>query len=260
MLTVLFLFHSFSALAEPETPTTDAQPNDSSDHSAETSGTPHTVVGPGMIVIGEIEVQRQRKALEDALKSQGYRKGFRRGDKMIYRPETGWRPTVELYDSGLVLIKRTPPRFEPYIPGRKDNYWRYLACIPPFGLMCINASGWLIDKRRFQGAKTKVIDTNIVTIQNWQNAISALAFDDRISNTLPQELETIWGQSITITDKHAQLLELWRNRTCTPEGEMAATIISDFINYEVQASPQPISQEVLINEEKNHPCGRKILR
>ena len=126
--------------------------------------------------------------------------------------------------------------------------------------MCIKASGWLIDKRRFQGAKTKVIDTNITAIQRWQNAVSALAFDDRISNTLPQELETIWQKPTAVADRHAQLLELWRNRTCTPEGEMAATIISDFINYEVQASPQPIPDKQLIDAEKNHPCGRKILQ
>ena len=259
MFTLLFLFNSF-AKADPKAAELNIEQTSQTEQVGEASDTPTTTVGPGMIVIGEIEVQRQRKALEDALSSQGYRKGFRRGNKMIYRPETVWRPTVELYDSGMVLVKRTPPRFEPYIPGRKDNYWRYLACIPPFGLMCIKANGWLIDKRRFQGAKTKVIDTNITAIQRWQNAVSAVAFDDRISNTLPEELETIWRDSTAVSDKHAQLLELWRNRTCTPEGEMAAAIISDFINYEVQASAQPISQEVLVDAEKNHPCQRKIVQ
>ena len=111
-----------------------------------------------IIVLEESEIQRRRNQLDVNLRKTGYREGIRRNDKVLYRPEVVWKPTLVVYDSGYVELRKTPPRFEPWVKGKKDNKWRYLSCLPPFTPMCIRASGWLITKRRAQHSKTDVIE------------------------------------------------------------------------------------------------------
>ena len=156
--------------------------NSTSDSSIEPSVEPNedsniesNEVDEEITVYGKREVDRRRNLLENQLEDNGYRTGKRKGDKVVYRPETVWHPSVIVYDSGWVDLRKTPPRFEPWIGGSPDNKWRYLSCIPPFGLMCIKASGWLITKRRAQHSKTNVIDTHISTVQYWQESVVGLA-------------------------------------------------------------------------------------
>ena len=211
-----------------------------------------------IIVYGQREVDRRRSILDDQLESTGYRQGKRRGDKVVYRPETVWHPSVIVYDTGWVDIRRTPPRFEPWIGGHPDNKWRYLSCIPPFGLMCIRASGWLISKRRAQHSKTAVVDNNIETIQYWQESVQGLATQTRMDVELPNQLDSIWHNTESPKgDRMTELLELWSSRTCTPEGDMAASVIGDFLVYEVYPD-LPLSAENRRFLKEHNRCNRSL--
>ena len=209
-------------------------------------------------VYGKREVDRRRRILDSELESNGYRQGKRKGDKVVYRPETVWHPSVVVYDSGWVDLKKTPPRFEPWIGGHPDNKWRYLSCIPPFGLMCIQASGWLITKRRAQHSKTAVVDNHIETIQYWQDSVIGMATQERIEVQLPDELDTIWNSSeLSPAARKEQLVYLWHSRTCTPEGQAAAAVIADFIAYEVHPE-SPLPPETLLWMQENNRCNHPI--
>lgn len=211
-----------------------------------------------IIVYGQREVDRRRTILDNQLESNGYRQGIRRGDRVVYRPETVWHPSVIVYDSGWVDIRKTPPRFEPWIGGHPDNKWRYLSCIPPFGLMCIRASGWLISKRRAQHSKTAVVDNNIETIQYWQKSVQGLAIQTRMDVELPNQLDSIWNNTeISQDERIKKLLDLWSSRTCTPEGDMAASVIGDFLIYEIYPEKPLSDANRHFLTEHNH-CNRII--
>lgn len=209
-------------------------------------------------VYGKREVDRRRSILDDQLKDNGYRSGKRRGDKVVYRPETVWHPSVVVYDSGWVDLRKTPPRFEPWIGGHPDNKWRYLSCIPPFGLMCIRASGWLITKRRAQHSKTAVIENNIETIQYWQESVVGLATQERLEVQLPDELDAIWAsETLSSAERTEQIVYLWSTRTCTPEGAAAAGIIADYLAFEVHPSA-PVPVETLAWMTTNNSCNHPL--
>ncbi len=243
-------------------PTTDTTTNETPNNSepiapsenASIENPPHAEI----TVYGKREVDRRRSILDHQLKDNGYRSGKRRGDKVIYRPETVWHPSVVVYDSGWVDLRKTPPRFEPWIGGHPDNKWRYLSCIPPFGLMCIRASGWLITKRRAQHSKTAVIDNNIETIQYWQESVVGLATQERLEIHLPDELEAIWNSdTLSDAERIEQIVYLWSTRTCTPEGAAAANIIGDYLAFEIHLS-QPISVETLEWMTNNNSCNHPL--
>lgn len=209
-----------------------------------------------IIVYGQKEVARRRKILEQNLQKNGYRDGKRKGDKVVYRPETIWKPSVFVYDSGWVELKKTPPRFEPWVKGHKDNKWRYLSCVPPFTPMCVRAGGWLITKRRAQHSKTEVIDQHIYDIQFWQEAVIGVGIRERLEVNLPDQLDMIWSAKKPFAEKRKEIIELWATRTCTTEGNAAAEVIAAFLAYEVQESEHPLTSEELAEARKRDACDR----
>lgn len=213
-----------------------------------------------IIVYGQKEVDRRRKALESNLKNNGYRDGKRRGDKVVFQPETVWKPSLVVYDSGWVDLKKTPPRFEPWIRGRKDNKWRYLSCIPPFTPMCIRAGGWMISKRRAQHSKTDIVEQHLYDIQFWQEAVISVGVQERLEVDLPDQLDEIWSDpsSRPYTERRKEILELWSTRTCTPEGNQASKVIALFLEFEVQTSKHPLSLEELAEIQKFDRCERRL--
>ena len=211
-----------------------------------------------IIVYGQREVDRRRKILDQNLQNNGYRDGKRRGDKVIYRPETVWKPSVHVYDSGWVDLKKTPPRFEPWIKGHADNKWRYLSCIPPFTPMCIRASGWLISKRRAQHSKTEVIDQHVGDIQFWQEAVVGAGTRQRLEVNLPDQLDMIWASDRSYTEKRQEIISLWATRTCTQEGDAAAEVIGAFIEYEIQESQHPLTPEEIKSAKEQASCEREF--
>ena len=236
---------------EPDSEDSDTASSSSDTEQAETADEEITVYG-------KREVDRRRRILDAELESSGYRQGKRKGDKVVYRPETVWHPSVVVYDSGWVDLKKTPPRFEPWIGGNPDNKWRYLSCIPPFGLMCIRASGWLITKRRAQHSKTAVVDSHIETIQYWQESVVGMATQQRIEVQLPDELDLLWrNEDLSKAEKTEQIVHLWHSRTCTPEGNAAANVVADFLTYEVHPEA-PIPMETLQWMSQNNPCEHSL--
>ena len=209
-----------------------------------------------IIVYGQKEVDRRRKQLENQLYDQGYREGIHRGNKVIYRPDVVWYPSVVIYNSGWVDLRKTPPRFEPWIRGNPNNPWRYVSCIPPFTFMCIKASGWLITKRRAQHSKTAVIEKNIDGIRYWQEALRGVALQHRLEVELPEQLDTIWLSSpqLSDTERKAQIMALWTSRTCTPEGKEASVVIGNYMAYEIHPT-SPFTTEEITSLHNKNICG-----
>ena len=59
-----------------------------------------------IIVFGELEVARQRAALEADLRDLGYSEAKTKDGRTVFRPEVAWHPTVVVYDEGFVVLKR----------------------------------------------------------------------------------------------------------------------------------------------------------
>lgn len=266
-LLILSFLIPISIAQEPTDPTKESNKSDdpSSEESPEqekqedSKNEVHSASGE-IIVYGQREVERRRKILDENLQNNGYRDGKRKGDKVVYRPETVWKPSVFVYDSGWVELKKTPPRFEPWIAGHPDNKWRYISCIPPFTPVCVRAGGWLITKRRAQHSKTEVIDQHIYDIQFWQEAVIGVGTKERLEINLPDQLDNIWldPSDRPYADRRKDIIELWATRTCTPEGDGAAEVISTFLEYEVQESKHPLTTEEITKAKQRISCEREF--
>jgi len=213
-----------------------------------------------IIVYGQSEVDRRRNLLDKNIRANGYRIGKKRQDKVFYRPEVVWKPTIVVYDSGFIDLRKTPPRFEPWIRGYRENKWRYLACIPPLTVMCVQASGWLITKRRAQHSKTETIKNNIDVVQAWQESITVVATQVRLEEDIPDILDNIWfgDSSLSKQERKEQILNFWTSRTCTPEGNQAAKVIGYFIEMEIQSSAVPLTTNEQSVANHRNPCQRSL--
>ena len=153
--------------APPAPPPAPAAPKEAEAGAAE-AGAAEATGGEEIIVFGQLQVAKARKKLDRDIRELGYRNGEKKGDHTVYRPQSAWRPTVVVYDDGFVVLRRTRPRFEPWVKGKTKLVW--LSCIPPFTLMCIKLSGWLVSPARLQPQKARVANGIDPELRGWREA------------------------------------------------------------------------------------------
>lgn len=238
--------------------------SDAEDGSAPDAGDGPVTVGEEMVVYSELEVVRRRRVLEQRLRGSGYRPGKKKDDRTIYRPEVAWKPTVVVYEDGFVIMRRSRVRFEPWVKGKTKAVW--LSCIPPLGLMCIKLGGRLVSPARLSAQKEKTLAVMDAPLDDWQEAIASRATQDRLSRQIPDELEALWELGVPMggvggepisepADRRAAILAFWAGRSCTPEGAAAREVAALFLEYEVQASPFPLTLEEVAAAQAAQRCS-----
>ena len=219
--------------------------------------------GEELVVYGELEVARRRRAVDQRLRAYGYKVGVKKEDRTIYRPEVAWKPTVVVHDEGFVIIRRSRVRFEPWVKGRSKAVW--LSCIPPLGLMCIKLGGLLVSPARLHAQKGRTLDAMDTPLDAWQEAIMANATEDRLHRQIPDELDALWTDGTRLggvreapladpADRRQAILAFWAGRSCTPEGAEARTVAALFLEYEVQTSPFPVTPAELAAAQASQRC------
>lgn len=245
-MTFAFFFISISIAQEStnsETSSDDSQNVENSESSSLETSMDQNTEPPEMIIFGEREVDIRRKNLDDHLHRSGYREGIEKEGRTVYRPETSWKPSVVVYDSGFVELKRTPPRFESYLKHRND-VWRYLACVPPFTIMCVDINGWMINERKLQHAKEDIVVETHSDVIAWQEALEKMGMEERINNTIPVMLDTVWKQGLlpdgTTTSEPQErfdwIVNFYKNRLCNEYGLMVRDIITTYVEEEISTS------------------------
>ena len=219
-----------------------------------------------MIVLGQREIARRRAEINRDLLEMGYH-AKDKGDVTIYRPDSVWHPSVKVYDDGFVVLKRTPPRFEPLIGGTSNL--RYLTCIPPFTPMCLRMSGWMVSEKKLTPQKARVAAALDPDVDAWQAAIARQATVVRVGQEVPDLLTASWEQGAPIEPggealpdpaaRRAAILEFWATRADTPEGAAVRAVTGDFIRYVVQDSEWPATPEEIAAAEARCDCGASIL-
>ena len=244
-MTFFFFFISIS-LAQESTKSENSSDNSKdTENTASSSAIDENVEPPEMIIFGEREVDIRRKRLEDHLYLSGYREGIEKDGRTVYRPETSWKPSVVIYNSGFVELKRTPPRFESYLKHRND-IWRYLACVPPFTIMCVDVNGWMINERKLQHAKEDIVVETHSDVIAWQEALEKMGMEERINNTIPLMLDAVWRQGLlpdgTTTSNTQErfdwIVHFYQNRLCNEYGLMVRNVIKTYVEEEISASEQ----------------------
>lgn len=223
---------------------------------------------PGEIVVfGDLEVARKRQAVINDLRQLGYRDGKRKDGYTLFRPESPWKPSVRVYDDGFVVLRRSPPRF--MHPGDPNKPLNYLWCLPPFTPMCLRIGGVVVSKRKLTPQKERVASALEPGLRGWRDAISARAMSERVGQELPDQLDALWLEGVHFdprlpkvadpAERRRLILELWSNRTCTPEGQQVRDLIAAFILLEVQQSPFPAAEAELVAAEAKGSCGARIV-
>jgi len=223
-------------------------------------------VGEEIVVYGELEVVRRRRSLDRRIRATGYRPGVKKEDRTIYRPEAVWKPTVVVYDDGFVVMKRSRVRFEPWVKGRTKAVW--LSCIPPLSLMCIRLSGRLVSPARLSAQKGRTMDAMDAPLDAWQEAIASNATRERLDRQIPDELEALWtagvpmggvGEPVEGPDaRRSAILMFWAGRACTREGAAAREVAALFLEYEVQASPFPLTEQEVAQANRLQRCEDRL--
>lgn len=224
--------------------------------------------GDEIVVYGELEVVKRRRALDRRIRATGYRAGVKKDDRTVYRPEVAWKPTVVVYDDGFVVMRRSRVRFEPFVRGRSKAIW--IPCfIPPFTLMCIKLGGRMVSPARLSAQKGRTFDAMDAPLDQWQEAIASSATQERLNRQIPDELEALWtdgvpmggiGAPIQTPDARRQaLLAFWAGRSCTPEGKAAREVAALFLEYEVQASPFPLTPSEVTTANAAQRCEDTLI-
>lgn len=231
---------------------------------------PPPALAPGpteeMIVVGAREIARRRAEIDQDLRDMGY-KAKDKGDVTVYRPASVWHPSVLVYDDGFVMLKRTPPRFDPPIAGTSNL--RYLACLPPFTPMCLRLGGWMVSPTKLTPQKAKVAEAIDPEVDAWQAAIIRHANAVRLGQDVPNRLTATWEQGAPLEDggpslpdpvaRRQAILEFWATRADTAEGAAVREVTGDFIRYIIQDSPWPASPDEIAATEARCGCAASIL-
>jgi hypothetical protein len=222
--------------------------------------------GEEIVVFGDIQVATARRKLDRELRALGYKPGERKDDRTVYRPESSWKPSVIVYDDGFTVLRRSPPRFEPWVQGKTRLVW--LSCIPPFTLMCIKVSGWLVTNARLDPQKERVATALQPEVRGWREAIIARNMKERINTDLPTALDALWLEGAPIepdrpplptpVERRAAILQFWAERACTPEGQAVRDLVEVFVAMEVQRSDWPAPSAELRAAEAAQACGDKL--
>lgn len=251
--------------AAPDTPPPDAAeppaPEATDTSSAEDDDTLTEIV-----VFGEMEIARRRRALNNRLRTQGYtEKKKKRDGTAVWRPEAPWKASVEVHDEGFVMMKRSPVRFDSYIKGKSPARW--IGCIPPFIVMCVRVGGQVVSKTKLDAQKNRLATAMDEELDAWKEAVTATSMKRRIEEQLPAAIEATWTEGApfegspplpTPADRRAALLEFWSDRACTPEGTLVSRAVADFLELEVQSSPHPVTPEELQGANARATCGRTL--
>lgn len=220
-----------------------------------------------IVVFGEMEVAKRRRALHAELKAQGYREKKVKGDgTAVWRPDDPWKPSVEVHDEGFVMMRRSPVRFESYV--KSDSPARWIACIPPFGLMCIRVGGQVVSKRKLDAQKARVADAMDAEVDAWSTAVMQTAMHRKIHVELPAALDATWARGAPLeaggpalpspADRRRALADHWATRACTPEGAAVRQVVADFLENVVQASPDRMGAEEVAAANARSACGELL--
>lgn len=216
-----------------------------------------------ILVFGEMEIARRRRAVNNKLRSEGYtEKKKKRDGTAVWRPETPWKPSVEVHNDGFVVMKRSPVRFDSYIKGKSPARW--IGCIPPFIVMCVRIGGQVVSKTKLDAQKDRVATSMDSEVDAWTEAVTANAMKNRIEVTLPAAMERTWttgapfegGSPLdTPADRRAALLDFWATRACNPEGLAVRMAVENFLEYQVQSSAHPVLKAEQDAANKRQACG-----
>lgn len=213
-------------------------------------------------IYGEAEVLRRRGEVIQTLRHLGYREGRRKNGRTVMVPKTPYKPSVVLDDDGWMQVKRSPIRFDP--PG--DSNWRYLWCLPPFTITptCIQVGGQVIGRRKLGHFKEDVVRATRYGMHEWQDAVIALAMDQRLGTEIPDMLDATWttgtpfgieGPTLESHEKRrAAILRFWSSRSCLPEGAAVRDVVATFVEAEIQMSDHPASAEEIAAANEAQRC------
>ncbi|MCB9781312.1 MAG: hypothetical protein H6742_22280 [Alphaproteobacteria bacterium] len=256
----------------PEPPTTAAEPGtpvELPSPAVEEEPPPDAMPGEAgetLVIYDQAEVARRRKALEQQIRELDYRVGKDKGDRTIFRPEVPWKPSVIVHDDGRVDTRRSPVRWR--APGREDNPLNQLWCLPPFTPMCVRIGGQVVSKAKLQPRKQDVLDAIDPARDAWVEAIAGQATWARVNEQVPTLVDAVWQQGATMDGREihladpaarrGELLSFWASRADTPEGEMVAQVVADFLQEVVQSSPHPVTREELDAANARAEGGRRL--
>lgn len=219
-----------------------------------------------IVVYGDLIIARTRGELIKDIRRLGYRPGDRKDGKTVFRPEEAWRPTVVIHDDGFVILKRSPVRFEPYIKGNSNL--RYLACIPPFGLMCIRPGGQTVSRAKLGHQEALVAYSIDPEVDDWRQAVVDTRMQGRIEAEIPDLLDAAWQEGApierhaaplaTAAERRSELLRFWADRSCTPEGDRVRVAVEAFLEFEVNDSDHPLTGPEVLAANAATPCERRL--
>jgi hypothetical protein len=222
------------------------------------------VTGKETITVYDMRIAERRQAIVKELRSLGYTQVKRKDGRAVFRSNVAWHPDVLLYDDGFMIMRRTPPRFEP--PDAPGIWGGPLPCL--LILPCTHIGGVLVSRAKLEPQKSEVAIATHDEVEAWRSAIVDDAMRERLSVGIPEMLDAIWlggtgpdGESLpTPEDRRKALLDFWATRADTPEGDEAQEITAAYIEQVVETSDTPLTDAEVAAAEGTCGCKLEITR
>ena len=222
------------------------------------------VTGKETITVYDMRIAERRQAIVKELRDLGYTQVKRKDGRAVFRSNVAWHPDVLLYDDGFMIMRRSPPRFEP--PDAPGIWGGPLPCL--LILPCVHIGGVLVAGSKLEPQKSEVALETHDVVEAWRDAIVDDAMRERLSIGIPAMLDAIWfggsgpdGESLpTPEDRRKALLDFWATRAATPEGDEAREVTAAYIEQMVETSDTPCTDAEIAAAEATCKCKLEITR
>jgi hypothetical protein len=213
------------------------------------------------LVVESGAVEAAREAVAQALEAQGYVRQVDKGDRVIFKSETPWKPQVVVFDDGWMVSRTQPPRL--HAPNQafadEGNPLGYLLCVyAPH--KCVSLGTLSVSRRKVLGQETRLADALDGELDALNQVVVGERTRRRLDVELPAQCEALWARSdLSAAERRRGLFELWDSRTDTPAGEAARDVIQAFLVGEVQPSTEPYTDDEIVRFNKERRAGRPFL-
>ncbi len=271
MSQVLTLFWTLS-MALAQSPVSEpVSPDSATDELAEDEDdyTDRYVPGEEVLIVGDSAVERARHEVTRSLAEQGYEPKRRKDGVTVYLHPVPYKPKVLVYDDGFVVIRRrgfayTPPNVGDVPRGLEIALRSTLCVLAP--IYCFHAPGLVMSPARLEQQKERVVEGVEDEVRAYNDALASRALGSRLQE-IADLLDAIWllgqhtdtGEVLPTPElRRAALLAFWESRADNEYGDHVRRMVEDYMNFEVQSSPFPFTDQEVSETNRTRHCQREL--
>ncbi|HJN74540.1 MAG TPA: hypothetical protein QGF58_11455 [Myxococcota bacterium] len=225
-----------------------------------------------ILVSDDAAVAEARNAIAKELIAMGY-SARRKGDRVFYHHDTGWRNTVVIHDDGWMYIRKRNPHIQK--PRTIRGAWwegvpvvEWTPCLVN-PLACVSLGSWTVRPQLIEQDKERVAGAAGGLVADYGDAVAGRELAKKVYEDLPDWLDGIWYEGTdawhdvppyeTPEERRRAILDYWISRTDNPYGDAVRVAVEQYILFEIQTSPTPYTDDEIAWANATRRCERELV-